>query len=129
MVKLAIEILQKKKLYFRVRDVQYSSSSSGSLRIPSIFPTDLTLLITCNVKLVCADICDFDDDHVDGSDDDDHLLLDKVKTHGNHGNAKEKVERAEGNPLLSILHLLVWCQVPKTNSCQSDETEVGAEDM
>lgn len=26
---------------------QYSSSSSGSLRIPNIFPTDLTLLITC----------------------------------------------------------------------------------
>ena len=97
---------------------QYSSSSSGSLRIPNIFPTDLTLLITCNsITWITAD-----------GDDDEDLLLDKVEAHGNHGNAKEEIERAEGNSLLPIFHLLIWGQVPETNGCQSDEAKVGAEE-
>ena len=98
---------------------QYSSSSSGSLRIPNIFPTDLTLLITCkSITWITAD----------GGDDED-LLLDKVEAHGNHGDAKEEIEGAESDPLLPVLHLLIRGQVPEANGCQSDEAKVGTEKM
>ena len=66
-------------------------------------------------------------DYVDDGDDDDYLLLNKVEAHGNHGDAEEEVERAEGDPLLPVLHLLVRGQVSETNGRQGDEAEVGAE--
>ena len=108
-----------KQEYSEDKECQYSSSSSGSLRIPSIFPTDLTLLITCKVSHGWAY------DHVD--DDDNYLLLNEVEAHGNHGDAEEEVERAEGDSLLPVLHLLVRGQVSETNGRQGDEAEVGAE--
>ena len=70
----------------------------------------------------------FDNDDADADADDEYLLLNKVEAHGNHGDAKEEIERAEGDSFLAVLHLLIWGQVPKTNGCQSDETEVGAEE-
>ena len=54
-----------------------------------------------------------------------YLLLYEVEAHGDHGDAKEEVEGAEGDPGLAVFHLLVRGEVTEADGGQSDETEVG----
>ena len=68
---------------------------------------------------------DVEDDDLGDDADTAYLLLHEVEAHGDHGDAEEEVEGAEGDPGLAVLHLLVRGEVTEADGGQSDETEVG----
>ena len=90
--------------------------------VPILYLSDLYLLVVVLLVLVLED-AKLPAEVLDVVDD---LLLDEVEAHGDHGDAEQEVEGAEGEAYLAVLALLVGHEVAEADRGEGDEAEVAA---
>ena len=90
--------------------------------VPILYLSYLFLLVVILLVLVLED-AELPAEVLDVVDD---LLLDEVEAHGDHGDAEQEVEGAEGEAYLAVLALLVGHEVAEADGGEGDEAEVAA---